>query len=229
MRYREFLELIEQKTGIKPTHARISEILGGRPTPNALGNRFFNNGFLKIEELKILLNHYKLSNEYIDNINMIVDNNNENLSGKFVKIPYWNGCPQCSGKIKKSGVTEFCIDLQIVINEWGAVPDNLRIIAMNGEEMNGGNYPIKNKDLLVIDISRTDLTESGIFFASSHNCSKIYVRRIIEYLDNDYSYLTTVDNPYWTNRLEKTWSKKNWIDTDIKIIGRVIKNLSFKI
>lgn len=151
---------------------------------------------------------------------------NEKDDKGHYSIPYWQGCPNCENMIKKEGISDLKLDIELINSEWKAKPENLRIIAMPGDDMNGGFFPIRNRDILIIDTARTGTFESGVFFLTSHNCSKVYVRRIIEQI-GEYSFLTTVDNPYWQQRLEKKWTKEQWKDADIKIVGRVITNASY--
>lgn len=145
-------------------------------------------------------------------------------------IPYWEGCNECSDRLKRDDFTDLKLDIEL-INSWGVKPEDLRIIAMPGEEMNGGEMPIANKDLLVIDINRNNPYESGVFFVTSHNCQRVYVRRLMETLNEkgESVVFSTVDNVIYKKAIEKYWTKEMREEADIRIIGRVITNATYTI
>lgn len=154
----------------------------------------------------------------------------KDLIGKDYKIPYWkSGNEETDKRLRDDELTEFCLDMQFIVKKLKCNPENLRFISMPGDDMDGGDYPIKNKDLLLIDISRTDTYESGVYFATSHNNSRIYVRRIFEKMAKEKSYYTSVDNERYKSIIDKIWTEEAWKAADVKVIGRVIKNMSYVI
>lgn len=150
-----------------------------------------------------------------------------NLKGKKVSIPYWDGIS--ADLIKKYGVDDLNVDLQIIINDWHADPKNLIFIAMPGDDMDGCEYPLKNKDTLIVDTSRNNIAESGIYFCTTHGHTRVYVRRIIEKMTDEILCVTTVDNPRYKSIIEKKWTEEMWKAADVQVIGRVIKNISYTI
>ena len=150
-----------------------------------------------------------------------------NLKGKKVSIPYWDGIS--ADLIKKYGVDDLNVDLQIIINDWHANPENLIFIAMPGDDMDGFEYPLKNKDTLIVDTSRNNIAESGIYFCTTHGHTRVYVRRIIEKMTDEILCVTTVDNPRYKSIIEKKWTEEMWKAADVQVIGRVIKNMSYTI
>lgn len=161
-----------------------------------------------------------------DNVSIESANNNSDVFA----IPYWEGCNECSDMLKRDDFADLKLDIEL-INSWGVKPEDLRIIAMPGEEMNGGEMPIANKDLLVIDINRNNPYESGVFFVTSHNCQRVYVRRLMETLNEkgESVVFSTVDNVIYKKAIEKYWTKEMRKEADIKIIGRVITNATYTI
>jgi len=150
-----------------------------------------------------------------------------NASNKFITVPYWScGNPRVDEMVKSDDYTEFLLDLQFVIKK-KLKPENRVVVAMIGEEMDGGFYPLKNKDILLIDTSRNHIYESGVFFCTSHNNSRVYIRRFVEVMTEGIHAITTVDNPVYKNIVEKQWNKNDWVSADIKVIGRVVKNMSY--
>ena len=159
----------------------------------------------------------------------IVENvqSGEDLSGRFVNIPYWHDEKCENDKIKDRLVTSIVLDLELVVHKLNCDPENLRIIAMPGEEMDGGTYPLKNGDILLIDTSQTDYSNSGVYFVTTQNNKMVFVRRLLELMYGSIS--SSVDNPIYAPQVNKTLTQKQLTEIDFKIVGRVIKNLSLKI
>ena len=151
----------------------------------------------------------------------------KDLSHRFVDIPYWHDEKCENQKIKDKSVTSIVLDLELITHKLNCKPENLRIIAMPGEEMDGGTYPLKNGDILLIDTSQKDYSNSGVYFVTTQNNKMVFVRRLLELMYGSIS--SSVDNPIYAPQVNKTLSQKQLEEIDFKIIGRVIKNLSLKI
>jgi len=151
----------------------------------------------------------------------------KDLSRRFVDIPYWHDEKCENQKIKDKSVTSIVLDLELITHKLNCRPENLRIIAMPGEEMDGGTYPLKNGDILLIDTSQKDYSNSGVYFVTTQNNKMVFVRRLLELMYGSIS--SSVDNPIYAPQVNKTLSQKQLEEIDFKIIGRVIKNLSLKI
>ena len=151
----------------------------------------------------------------------------KDLSRRFVDIPYWHDEKCENQKIKDKSVTSIVLDLELITHKLNCKPENLRIIAMPGEEMDGGTYPLKNGDILLIDTSQKDYSNSGVYFVTTQNNKMVFVRRLLELMYGSIS--SSVDNPIYAPQVNKTLSQKQLEEIDFKIIGRVIKNLSLKI
>ncbi len=151
----------------------------------------------------------------------------KDLSRRFVDIPYWHDEKCENQKIKDKSVTSIVLDLELITHKLNCKPENLRLIAMPGEEMDGGTYPLKNGDILLIDTSQKDYSNSGVYFVTTQNNKMVFVRRLLELMYGSIS--SSVDNPIYAPQVNKTLSQKQLEEIDFKIIGRVIKNLSLKI
>lgn len=236
MKYKDFLNLVEETTGSKPTHAQISQILGGRPTANALSNRLSNNGNLSSAELVILKGYYAKF-QTCERLSEVIetrkvqkkspDEFGEKLREHSYKIMYWSECERFGNLLKKPSITEWVTDLQGIVLDWGANPENLCIIAMPGEEMDNGGYSIRNNDILIVDMSRKNITESGIFFYSTLKGTKVFVRRLLEQMHGDVT--VTVDNSLYAPMVNRTFTQEELDSIDFTVIGRVIKNMSLKL
>lgn len=215
------ISYIQLKTGNEITKKKFSQIVG--VTEQAL-QAYRKDENKDIPEAWVL----KLVEEY-GNIFPSSDINVVESAEKSIVVPYWScGKPEVNSKIRNENYTEFTLDLQFVIDK-KLKPENLVVVAAMGEEMNGEFYPIKNKDILLVDTSRNDINESGIFFCTSNQNSCVYIRRIIEIMNGGIYAKTTVDNKIYREifGLEKSWTIEDWEEADIKVIGRVIKNMSY--
>ena len=233
IKYEEYLNQVERDFGLRPTHVEISSILGGKPTPNSLSNRLYNNGFLNIKEKAILDSHF-YKKEIDENLMKIIPQVNQEVSietigeetkEKAITIPYWSDCEVNSEKIINPCFSELQLDLQKIIHTYKANYENLRTIAMPGDEMDGGATPLRNNDMLVIDISINDTSSTGVYFCK--NNSSIFVRRIVE-LVGEGIYIS-VDNPIYSDILNGKMTYKELEDVGFKIIGKVIGNESWKL
>lgn len=181
---------------------------------------------LEEEEIVKIENNFNI---YIPRNFEIIENTNnpESLSGRFATINYWHDENCANEKIKDESVSSLLLDLELIVHKLQCKPENLRIIAMPGEEMDGGSYPLKNGDILLIDISQTDLSTSGVYFVTTKNNSMVFVRRLLELMLGSLS--SSVDNPVYADQVNKTLSPKQLEEMDFRVIGRVIKNMSLKI
>ena len=218
--------------GNKPTVKQISEITGVKVNTLYTRSQRPDQEFTLEELLKIeqALNVELVNKSFkMDNIKLVVPEviDEADRAGKSFKIPYWNGIS--SDLIKKYGVDDICIDLQTIYNEWKANPEDLIFIAMPGDDMDGGDFPIRNKDLLIVDTSRNNISDTGIFFCTSHGQSNVYVRRIIQKMSTTIKCITTIDNLRYKSMIEKYWTEEKWKEADVQIVGRVIKNMSYTI
>ena len=87
--------------------------------------------------------------------------------------------------------------------------------------MDGGETPIKNKAMLIVDISDTYIQASGIFVYTTIKGSLIFINGIKQSPDGTYRFYfrnSSYKEIYYTlDDLEKL---------GFKVIGRVIKNVT---
>jgi hypothetical protein len=180
---------------------------------------------LSEEELSKIEEYF---NVYVPRNYEIVESSDSdnNLNGRFVTIPYWKHENCNDEKIQDSLVNNLVLDLELIINKLGCNPDDLRIISMPGEEMDGGFYPLKNGDILLIDTSQTDIGTSGVYFITTQNHKMVFVRRLLALMYGELS--SSVDNPVYAPQVNKTFSPEELKEIEFKVIGRVIKNMRLK-
>jgi predicted DNA-binding protein YlxM (UPF0122 family) len=148
----------------------------------------------------------------------------EETKEKALTIPYWDDCELNKEKIINPCFSELQVDLQKIIHVYKANYENLRVIAMPGDEMDGGATPLRNNDMLLIDISINDTSSTGVYFC--RNNSSIFVRRIVE-LVGEGIYIS-VDNPIYADILNGKMSYKELEEVGFKVIGKVIGNESWR-
>lgn len=155
----------------------------------------------------------------VDNISF--DSNDFGMSTK-IKIPYWEGCEENPSLLKSPLITTVKLeDMEIVQNKWNKNPENLRIIAMPSDKMNGNNGdnipPFNLGDILLIDISQNDINSSGIYAFTTNN--GVFINRISKRFDN--SVVFSFSNPL---EQDVVISLEDLEKLEFKVIGRVFLN-----
>jgi len=141
----------------------------------------------------------------------------QNQTADCVTIDHIHINPSCgSGTIvmAEADVTPVKIGREIIKNIWNAKPENLKIFKASGDSM---EETITDNDLLLIDISKTEYRNGGIFLLTINN--DWYIKRLRVRLTGELDIIS--DNPKYPIE-----TLKQDTASEIKIIGRVIKNLS---
>lgn len=150
-----------------------------------------------------------------------ISHSSDSTVHEMIKIHYWDGLSGNCDKIKNPLITSLWFDREIVYDEWKKDAENLCIIAMPGEEMDGGEYPIRNGNVLLVDESLKDISNSGIYFYTTQNNQRVFVNRIKERFDG--TVLFSFANSIYEDRII---TREQLKQADFKVVGRVIKNLS---
>ena len=74
---------------------------------------------------------------------------------------------------------------------------------------------------------KTDISNSGVYFVTTYNNEMVFVRRLLELMYGDIA--SSVDNPIYAPQVNKKLTRALIKEMDLRIIGRVIKNMSLKI
>lgn len=204
IKYKEFLDLVEEKTGKRPTHTEISETLDGDPTANSLGNRLYNNGTLSNAEYKVLSQFYL----------------NETAQDKF-EIKYWKDAYKYGNKFINPFVRSKWGDKEMALTQWKKEPENICIIAMPGDRMNGGERAFKNKDVLCVDVSENTVAGGGYYLITTNSGADAFVCAISKRFDGAYRVFFT--NPLYSAD-EYTVTKEEAQKRGVKIVGRIFHN-----
>lgn len=144
---------------------------------------------------------------------------NSNPTGK-IELHYWGKGLPCEEKLKNPLVSSMWFDREIINGGLQKDEHNLSIIAMPGDKMDGGNYPLKNGDILIIDRSQTDISISGVYFFTTENDKEVFVNNFRKTPFGDI--VLGFSNPKYE---DYEISKEKLKTAKINVVGRVIKNL----
>ena len=136
----------------------------------------------------------------------------------IIEIDYWEFTPE----EMRNSKYPFVIAQRSSIEEWG---DKLCIVAMNGDKMADYWYKIRNNDVLIIDLNETRVNAngSGVYFATSRNNTKFWIREMTELIDDGIEFKAYAPSGQTVRQL----TRQQLIEADFKIIGKVVKNVSF--
>lgn len=140
-----------------------------------------------------------------------------------IEIKYYSN-PNLQTNIKTPAITSVWFDRELVENIWHKDPANLRATIMPGDKMDSGDYPFKKDDILVMDISDTDVTKSGVYAFTTHKDTYFFINGVNRRYDGTYRFYF-----YNQNYPEKILTEEEVKTADIKIVGRIVKNLSLTI
>lgn len=206
----EIKTILQNLTKAKITQITIANALGcGRSN---ISQRENNNSVLTFEEIKKIENYFNVS----------LDNYKQELNNDIIKIQYWNGLPP---ELKNPDFSCVTAEYKVITHHWGLEPENLCIIPMVGDKMTNYWYPIKNGDILIINTAQNYILGNGVYFATSRNNTRYWIREM-QILVNDNIELKGFSPSGNTTRI---LSPEEADEVDFKIIGKVIKNVSFKL
>lgn len=207
-----FLELV------KASGLSQAEVAGVLKISQVSVSKRVNNPNSEVKEDEIRLLENATGKQIYYNSNIV-----SNVGYDKVEIPYYNNS-NLTTNIKTDDITSIWFDRELVENIWRKKVENLRIITMLGDKMNSGSYPLRKDDILIMDISDTDITKAGVYAFTTHNDTYMFingVNRRFDGLHRFYFYNPNYPEKFLTDEQVKT--------ADIKIIGRIIKNLTLTI
>lgn len=204
------LSTIEKIRGEQISQSEFARVL--EITPPALSKRIKNHGEISVSELIKFEQHYKCG--LFD-----VLGRKAGLQDAVEIIYYEN--PTLIEIIKNPVITSIWLDRELVHDVWKKDEKTLRTLQMPGDAMDGGDNPIKNKDMLIVDISDKNPMASGIFAYTTQNESLIFINDIKQKADGALKF------NFWNTRYkEAVYTPDDLKKMDFKVIGRVVKNMS---
>ncbi len=137
-----------------------------------------------------------------------------------VEIKYYDD-PKVSSTIRSADITNFWLDRELIHNVWKTNEKNLCILKMPGDTMDGGEAPIKNGDLLIIDTSAVNLLCAGIYAYTTMDGNYIFVNILKPRPDGSLKLC------YWNNAYDEIiYTKDQLQQLRFNPVGMVLKNMS---
>lgn len=192
----EAMELLTQKMGMPIKQADLARILN-------VSRQYI-----------IQMKNKPLPEKYTN----IIDNKLSNIANDdCIEIEHIHINPSCgSGTVvlAEADVTPVKIGREIIKNIWNAKPENLKIFQASGDSMAD---TIEDNNILLVDTSKTDYRNGGIFLLTINN--DWYIKRLRLRITGELDIISD-NSKYPVETLLPDTAK------EIRIIGRVIKNLS---
>ena len=201
MRYNALIEKLQNLTNKKITQTEICNVLNIKQS--ALSNRQKRNSHFSEEEIALLEHHFDI---------LLVSGSD------CVEIDYIHLSPSCgygTATIDEPDVTPIKLGkkmLETVLRVTDIT--NLKIFRASGDSMTD---TIDDGNILLVDLGRLDYQNGGVFLLQKNN--DWFIKRLRLKLTGELEVIS--DNPKYGVEIFKPDS-----DVDIRIRGRVIKNLS---
>lgn len=146
------------------------------------------------------------------------------LDDNFIKIPYWTDLPE---ELKHKEYSYVLAQRVSIEQGWNLKPESLCITVMNGDAMENYWYKIRNNDVLIVDTNETKVNAngSGVYFATSRNNTMFWIREMQALYNGDIEFHSYAPSGTKT----KVLTQQQLSEADFKIIGKVIKNVSFRL
>ena len=214
MRYNELIERLQNLIPtdafgkpVKISQQMIADCLEIRQT--AISGRASRNSEFSIEELVKIESVLGLPMGCLSGIQT-----NEGS----VELDYIHIAPSCGGGtvvLDEADVTPVRIGKEVIKDIWKvSTPEVLKLFKASGDSM---ETTIEDGNILLVDTSRTDYHNGGIYVLTINN--DWFVKRLRLKINGDLEIIS--DNP----KYEPEVLRPN-TDIEINVVGRVIKNLS---
>lgn len=161
-------------------------------------------------------------NYFFENVIQNVRSNNQTAEQKFINIPYWELLPE---HLKSLEVDYIPVQKKVIEIGWKLQPEALRIVPMVGDKMTKYWYQIGEDDLLIIDTNQNEILGNGVYFATSQNNTRFWVREMQNLINNDVQ----IKGYALSGETVKTFTREQLKEVDFRVIGKVIKNVSFRL
>lgn len=211
----EKIEELQNVTKRKITYEEIAKILG--VTRSAVQNRINRKSPLKTYEIQKIDEYFDVLEGGMTNVKFYPVNVSD-----IVEIPYWEGLPD---DLKISNLNCVTAEKNFIETHWYIKPEDLRIVTMVGNKMSNYWYKINDNDVLIIDTSHNFIRGNGVYFATSRNNTRFWVREMQVLYNDDVEFKGFAPSGNTTRVL----NKKQLEEVDFKVIGKVIKNVSFRL
>lgn len=215
MRFNQVFNTLQNLIHTEINQAELGRVLGvSRANINYKKQA---NVLLSDEDVKKIETYYK--------INLTNDSGNNVVAFERpdrIEIDYWEQLPDA---LKNPKIISCWFDKEIVENAWGMNADHLCIIPMIGDKMARYWYPIRSGDILIIDTSQDYIMGNGVYFGTSQNNTRFWIREMQMLINQEIEFKGYAPSGNTT----KVFTQEQLNDVDFRLIGKVIKNVSFRL
>ena len=215
MKYNDVVERLQNLTMSKINTTEIADIL--EVPVRTLYTRSYRNSEVSPGEMKKLEEHYNINLFNITTQNII-----PTITGDRIEISYWSELPE---ELKNPKIVSVWFDREIIENAWGMSAEHLCIVPMVGDKMARYWYPIRPNDILIVDTSQSHIMGNGVYFATSRDNTRFWIREMQVLFNNDIEFKGFSPSGDTTKVINSEQLK----DAGFRIIGKVIKNVSFRL
>ena len=199
MKYSKLLNTLQNLIGFRPKQSELCKILGIKT--GAMSARAVRDSLFSEDEVRSIEEYYGVD-----------------LTTDCVELEYISIAPSCGNGtvvLAEADVTPVKLGREIIRDLWKIPePSDLKLFKASGDSMES---VIEDGNVLLVDTSRKDFNNGGIFVLKINN--EWYVKRLRLRVTGELDIIS--DNPKYPT---ETIEPEN--DVEIIIIGRVLKNLS---
>ena len=214
----EYLNDLQKFTKQRVTYEDVAKTLKLKGK-QSVGMRIRRKQALKDWEIELLDSAFKNNNQSTNSTHNVA------AAAKVpdvIEIPYWDGLPE---ELKHPEYTHVLAQRISIEQGWGLETENLRIVPMVGDKMTNYWYTIRANDILIIDTSYQHIAGNGVYFATSRNNTRYWIREM-QVLFNDDVELKGFSP---SGNTTKILTRAQLQEVDFRIIGKVVKNVSFRL
>lgn len=215
----EYLNDLQKFTKNRVTYEDVAKTLKLKGK-QSVGMRIRRKQVLKDWEIELLDSAFKNNNQSTNSTHNAAAA--AKLPSDIIKIPYWSGLPD---ELKIPDFTCVTAEYNVIKNHWCLNPYSLCIVPMFGNKMANYWYKINDSDILIIDTSHNKIVGNGVYFATSQNNTRFWIREMQVLVNNDVEFKGFAPSGNTT----RVMTKQQLEDVDFKVIGKVIKNVSFRL
>lgn len=209
------LQNVLMKRNINITAREISTLWGMDESSYSRKKRIGSE--IKYKNLKQLENKLGIS---------LTENDKQNINLKptpdRIEINYWEHIPN---ELKNPKIMSVWFDREIIENAWGMSAEHLCIVPMVGDKMARYWYPIRNGDILIVDLNQDHIMGNGVYFGTSQNDSRFWIREMQILINRNIEFKGYAPS----GETSKIYTAQQLEEVGFKLIGKVIKNVSFRL
>lgn len=202
MQTKDLLTALYEKVGFKPTLKDLAKIVG-HPSEQTMYSRTARNSTFPDEEIEKIEDHYGISLRNSDN--------------NSLEIEYINIHPSCGHGtivIDDAEAIPVRIGKELIQDVWKANPHDLKLFKASGDSM---QPLIEDDDILLVNTANKDFNNGGIFLLTINN--DWFIKRLRLRVTGELDIISENSKYPIETLLPDTFC-------EVKVFGRVIKNLS---